>query len=362
MIQLSQGDSYYVIDNNLNIIDISDSCFNISMFQCFTRIDVLNKYLWNIIPKFKNTIYDTKLQEAIETNQFIHFEMKCAYNNDCWHVIQIFPFFTNKFLIHFTNIITKNDILYKLQLQNEQLSFVNSELKQLVYALTHDLRNPINTFVAYLEILALNVNKFNLEDHDIIVKLFSSVEQMKNVLKGIVKLVEISQQPLILNEFDIGSLIETMIVSYNNKKSCEYHIEKTIIKADIDLMKLVISNLIDNIFKYSKEHVIINFNHFTNDNNDIIYSLSDNGIGFDPSKSEEIFQPFKRAHRHIFGSGLGLSIVKRIIQYHGGKIWATSSKNGSTFFFTLQCSQFNKNNMTIKKDELEQINDLIAVI
>jgi signal transduction histidine kinase len=185
---------------------------------------------------------------------------------------------------------------------------------------------------------------------------------MKCVLKGIIKLVEISQKPLILNEFSISDMIEKTIKSCS--KNCEYHIEKITIKADIDLMQLVITNLIENAVKFSrtKDHPIIIFGSFTTQN-ELVYYLNDNGIGFDPIKSEEIFKPFKRAHNKKYeGSGLGLSIANRIIQHHGGKILATSTSNGATFFFTLpQISQSNKNIVTTKVNKHEILNELITI-
>lgn len=209
----------------------------------------------------------------------------------------------------------------------------------------HDLKNPLNVLQLYLESFTLNA-AISLEDKDDVVRMFGCIDQMKSVLSGMQKLFDISQKPLTPKSFDISLLVFMAIdncISQDRTRKCVYSIEKANIKADKELLQMAIFNLVENTWKYSSHKKIteMHFGYFTNDNNDPVFYLKDNGSGFDPQKSELIFEPFKRAHKNIDGSGIGLAIVNKIITVHGGKVWATCKPNeGATFFFTLPQQHF----------------------
>jgi len=111
------------------------------------------------------------------------------------------------------------------------------------------------------------------------------------------------------------------------------------VKADARLMSVAIGNLIGNAWKYSSkvEHPRIEFGSFEKDG-ERIYYVKDNGAGFDMSKAQDLFVPFKRLHSDMDfkGTGVGLAIAERAITRHGGKIWAEGEPGkGATFYFTL---------------------------
>jgi light-regulated signal transduction histidine kinase (bacteriophytochrome) len=112
------------------------------------------------------------------------------------------------------------------------------------------------------------------------------------------------------------------------------------VRADARLMSVAIGNLIGNAWKYSSksEHPRIEFGYFKKDG-ERVYYVKDNGAGFDMSKANDLFVPFKRLHseKEFKGTGVGLAIVERAIVRHGGKIWAESEVGkGATFYFTLE--------------------------
>lgn len=109
---------------------------------------------------------------------------------------------------------------------------------------------------------------------------------------------------------------------------------------DTNLMRQVLHNLVSNAIKYSskKEKSLIEIDSYRN-NGDVIYFVKDNGSGFDMQYADKLFGVFQRLHRitEFEGTGVGLAIVHRIIEKHGGKIWANSRVNeGATFFFSIQ--------------------------
>jgi light-regulated signal transduction histidine kinase (bacteriophytochrome) len=111
-------------------------------------------------------------------------------------------------------------------------------------------------------------------------------------------------------------------------------------KGDLALIKQVVVNLVSNAFKYSSKSkkIEIEIGFEKNENNQIIYYIRDNGTGFKMEYHDKLFGVFQRLHTksEFEGTGVGLAIVKRIINKHGGRIWAESEVGvGSTFFFSL---------------------------
>jgi len=111
--------------------------------------------------------------------------------------------------------------------------------------------------------------------------------------------------------------------------------------ADYSLTKQLISNLLSNALKYSSKMAepVVEFGWRKEGENDaVVFFVKDNGVGFDADASAKMFDPFSRLHsrKEFDGTGIGLAIAKRIVNRHGGRIWAHGEKgNGATFYFTL---------------------------
>ncbi|MEO1655212.1 MAG: ATP-binding protein, partial [Bacteroidota bacterium] len=116
--------------------------------------------------------------------------------------------------------------------------------------------------------------------------------------------------------------------------------------ADLNLCRLVINNLLGNALKYSSKKIQAQIEvGFIHQGGRDIYFVKDNGVGFDPESSEKIFEVFERAHlrKEFEGNGIGLAIVKRIIEKHQGIVWAESNLGqGATFFFCLESPDTHK--------------------
>jgi signal transduction histidine kinase len=109
--------------------------------------------------------------------------------------------------------------------------------------------------------------------------------------------------------------------------------------ADPDLIRTVLDNLLGNAWKYTarQPHPVIDFGATAGPGGLVTYFVADNGDGFDPASADNLFQPFQRLHGDEFpGTGLGLASVRRIVERHGGRVWAEAAVNhGATFSFTL---------------------------
>jgi signal transduction histidine kinase len=156
-------------------------------------------------------------------------------------------------------------------------------------------------------------------------------------------LSKISRQEIKKEEVDLSALANDVVKDLRQSDP-EREIEIVIMAGckatgDPDLIKIALVNILGNAWKYTRktEKPCIEFGCKKNDDN-CIYFIKDNGTGFDMSIAADIFKPFKRLHKEseFAGTGIGLSIVEKVIQKHGGEIWAKSEPGkGATFFFTL---------------------------
>jgi signal transduction histidine kinase len=110
--------------------------------------------------------------------------------------------------------------------------------------------------------------------------------------------------------------------------------------ADFGAVRMIAQNLVQNAWKYTrnKKKPVIEIGCFENESKETVFFVRDNGIGFDSEIADHLFQPFRRGHAdsRIDGMGIGLSVVKRAVERHGGRVWAESQPGkGASFFFTL---------------------------
>jgi len=237
-----------------------------------------------------------------------------------------------------------NEMTEELKRERQKLEAINHELESFSYSVSHDLRAPLRAIDGFSKILEedyaesiddegkrlLNVVRTNSQKMD---QLIIDLLALSRVARGQLKLVDISMNSIISNVYkDIFEPINSGNVEINVKP-----LPPT--KADPTLIKQVWQNLIGNAIKYSKPDVTITIEIGGSVKDDMChYYIKDNGIGFDPKYATKIFETFQRLHRpnEFEGTGIGLSVVQRIVHRHGGTAWAESEVGqGATFWFTL---------------------------
>ncbi|MCB0117540.1 MAG: PAS domain S-box protein, partial [Anaerolineales bacterium] len=225
-----------------------------------------------------------------------------------------------------------------------ELEAKNAELERFTYTVSHDLKSPlvtINGFLGYLEkeAAAGNIEQFRKD----IRRIYGAVNKMQSLLNELLELSRIGRltnepETLSFEEIvnDAIKTVEGQIV----KRNVEVKIQTGLPKIHGDRQRLteVLQNLIDNSTKFmgDQPNPLVEIGQQGHEDGMTIFFVRDNGIGIAPEFSEKIFGLFNKLNPEIEGTGVGLALVKRIIEYHGGRIWVESEKgNGSTFFFTL---------------------------
>lgn len=220
----------------------------------------------------------------------------------------------------------------------------NAELERFSYTVSHDLRSPLVTirgFLGFLEKSALsgNLNAFQ-NDMQRIVK---ATDRMNQLLK---ELLELSRIGRVLNEkkaMPFENLVHAAVEIVHGRiqeKNISIHIHKNLPTVVVDQPRMieVLQNLIDNAAKYMRDQKepSIEIGLENEQNREYTFFVRDNGIGIDPAHHDRIFGLFNKLDIDSEGTGIGLALVKRIIEFHGGRIWVQSEAGtGSTFYFTL---------------------------
>ncbi|MDJ0509497.1 MAG: response regulator [Crocosphaera sp.] len=242
-------------------------------------------------------------------------------------------------------IIRVENQLNLLRMQRE-LKTKNEELEAFGYRVSHDLRNHLTIINSITYLLNQKYGKtLNEVAQNYIESLEEESERMGEIIEDLWRLSESKSNYLdmVLDSFNLSSMVEKIVNKFKIKsgnKQKEFIIEPDIyVTGDQRLIKIALENLLDNANKFTAkiEQPRIEFGRLQkNDQN--VYFVKDNGVGFEPKKAENLFTPFHRLHRKetFTGTGIGLATVKKIIERHGGNIWYDAGVNqGATFYFSL---------------------------
>ena len=229
--------------------------------------------------------------------------------------------------------------------RTHELKQTNEELQQFAYVASHDLQEPLRTITSFTQLLASRYRgKLDEDADEFMGYIVSSSRRMTDLINGLLALVRLRKagQPTALVSFE--ELLEDAKASLQaaireSRAEIQHGPLPTLIVDKVQFSQLL-QNLISNAIKYRREEGPVIRIQAKRDGSDWIFSVADNGQGFDQQYAERIFALFQRLHsRDVEGTGMGLSISRKILERHGGRIWAESTPGvGSTFHFSLPVS------------------------
>jgi signal transduction histidine kinase len=256
-------------------------------------------------------------------------------------------------------ILERSLSLRKLRLENAELEWLvrkrtcdleasNRELEAFSYSVAHDLRAPLRSIHGFSQLL--------IEDHQLelrpvgkehLTRIGNAVKRMDGIIESLLSLARLSQRSLKRSLVNLSDLAHRSVAELRRAypdRSVEVVIAPQLnAECDGQLLSLAFDNLLSNAWKFSAKRLDSRIEMGCHsDGGPPIYFIRDNGAGFDSATAERLFEPFQRLHgqKEFEGTGVGLATVHRIIQRHGGRIWAESKpQEGATFFFTLPSGQ-----------------------
>ncbi len=355
-----------IFDVNMNYLSVSSAWikeFNLESYEC-----ILGKPQSDVMPTQPQQ-WEDNYKNALN-GRIYYGEEECYIDtsgNKVWLKSNIHPWYTPNDtiggIIIFSEIITKQKNAEKhLNSLVKELTRSNQELERFAHICSHDLKEPLRSVSGFIQLLlAQNANNFDDISFTYVPYILKGIDRMNTLIKDILTYSMVSLKSnkssysnveLILNEIqeNISTQIRQLKATINVGKM-------PIVEADEIQIKQIFTNLIENSLKFrSKQHPVIDIS--CGDKGDAWeFVVRDNGVGIDPEYRAEVFEIFKRLYNkdRYEGSGVGLSIVKKIVNAHGGEIYVRgNAAEGSDFVFTLQKSSSGKTNQ-------KQVNNLVNI-
>ncbi len=236
------------------------------------------------------------------------------------------------------------DLEKRVRERTAQLEAANRELDAFTYSASHDLRAPLNRISGFSEALLEDyADLLDSQGKDYLQRICSSSRHMGELIDDLLKLAKASQQQINHEPVELSTLVDVYLKELQSRepaRKVETAITPGLVaEGDANLLLIALENLLDNAWKFSaaKNPARIEFGREVQDGKEVFY-ICDNGSGFDMNYAEKLFAAFQRLHdaKTYPGTGIGLSIVARIIKRHGGEIWAEGEPGqGACFYFTL---------------------------
>ena len=242
--------------------------------------------------------------------------------------------------------LKKTEQILKLKL--EELTRSNQELEQFAYISSHDLQEPLRMIASYLQLLERKYKgKLDVKADKYIHFSVDGATRMQNLIDDLLEFSRVTTQAKEFKPTDLELIYEQVISNLDalikDNKATITHDSLPIVMVDQTQIAQVFQNLISNALKFHGDDNPIIKISVKKEEEIWLFGVADNGIGLDPKHSDRIFQVFKRLHKRkeYPGTGIGLSICKKIIERHGGRIWVESELGkGATFYFTLPTKEY----------------------
>jgi PAS domain S-box-containing protein len=233
----------------------------------------------------------------------------------------------------------------RVQLRTSQMKVANRELEAFSYSVSHDLRSPLNTIYGFSQLLfKVDGDKLSEKGRHYLDRIRAGAKQMAELIEGLLTLAHLSREQLKAEDVDLSSIagrVASDCQEREPRRLAQVQIQEGLsAHGDRRLLSAVFENLLGNAWKFTSRQALakIDVGSGPGDDGKTVFFVRDNGVGFDAAFAHKLFGTFERLHspEEFSGAGIGLATVKRVIERHGGRVWADSTLNeGATFYFTL---------------------------
>ncbi|MBV9484203.1 MAG: HAMP domain-containing protein [Acidobacteria bacterium] len=231
--------------------------------------------------------------------------------------------------------------------RTRELVSANRELEAFSYSVSHDLRSPLDAINGFSYLL-LNqyADRLDQQTRELAENIRAGGKRMAELIDALLNLSRVTSSAIRPERVDLSGLARSIMQDLRRtapQRKVEFIAPaKEEVFGDPRLLRVVMENLLRNAWKYTSRHNSARIEFGKQQNGEPVYYVKDDGSGFDPSSADRLFQPFQRLHSksEFPGNGIGLATVKRIIDRHGGEVWAQGAvERGATVFFTIRSGQ-----------------------
>ncbi len=244
--------------------------------------------------------------------------------------------------------------------RTRELRAMNKELESFSYSVSHDLRAPLRAINGFSMALVEDCyDHLDDQGRDYIQRIRGATNRMSELIDGLLNLSQVIRRDLNWTEVDLSNVaveMARMLHGSDPRRDVEWRIDPTItVQGDLTLLRLLLQNLLGNAWKFTagRSHAVVEFGRETLEGRDVYY-VRDNGVGFEMQYAHKLFQPFQRLHgqEEYEGTGIGLATVRRIVQRHGGRVWAEGEPGkGATVYFSLRAKAKGQEHSGVNNEE-----------
>lgn len=297
-----------------------------------------------------------KFTHLLKGEQVKHYETRVRGKSGEIHWGDTYPLILKKDSIPYAILVISHDITDRKNAEKQLKSTINElersnyELRQFAYITSHDLQEPLRTIASYAGLIKKRYEgKLDQDADEFLDFMVDGASRMKEMIQGLLDYSKVGTKEEKFKTINTEEVLKKVLLNLDDaikeSNAIITHEKLPIIKGNEDQLIQVFQNIISNAIKFKtpnkppKIHISVKEDKL---NDEYIFSISDNGIGMEIQYTDKIFEVFKRLHTidEYRGAGIGLSIAKRIIDRHSGKIWVESELGkGSVFYFTLPINE-----------------------
>jgi signal transduction histidine kinase len=286
------------------------------------------------------------VNERVFKGETVRWEIQSPKDNHWYYIVNTPIYHTNGTLSKQAMIIDITEIKKteeELKRISEELARSNAELKDFAYIASHDLKKPLQSIESFANLLARRYKgKLDAKADEFISYIVEGVQRLQILIKDLLEYSQIETKAKNIKPTDCSFIVEEAMsnlkTAMDESNAVVTYNKLPTIMSDPQQIISLFQNLIDNAIKFRSNKAPRVRISADRKGNEWIFSIRDNGIGIDPENFEKIFVMFQRLHgsADFPGTGIGLSICKKIIERHGGRIWVESEPGkGATFFFVI---------------------------
>lgn len=316
----------------------------------FAEVDLLGAWFFDIVHPEDRERSKT-VEAALRTGQkLVNFEHRAVckqggYRWISWQLVASASY-GSLFCVG-RNVTLERHTLHSVRALNSHLQQANAELEEFVNTAGHDLQEPLRTVSTYSELLMRRYgHELPAGSTELVSTIVAANRRMHALLHGLLEYARLSQQPNALIDpaetVSLGTIFDQVLESLKSaiaeSSATITHDALPEVQGNRTQLARLLQNLFSNSIKYRREDAPLHIHlGVQKQEAEWQFCVTDNGSGFNPEHADRIFGAFKRLHGcEIPGTGLGLPICRRIVEHHGGRIWAEGRPGeGATFFFTL---------------------------
>ncbi len=253
------------------------------------------------------------------------------------------------YILAYYNYKTENQLKrsYKIvREQTEELARSNKDLEQFAFVISHDMKTPVSNIGSFMGILKQNFSSaLPPAGVQLVEQSETSAKRLANQIDDLLAYCKVDRNLPPAAHVDLNFVVDTINIEFGDKlrsRNAEIIVEKPLPvlgQLHTSMIHHVFQNLIANGIKFNtNEHPVVSIGWKVSDEGTLLFSVTDNGIGIDSRYKDKLFQMFRRLHNssQFEGTGIGLAVCRKIINYYNGEIWFDSVNNqGTTFYFSL---------------------------